>query len=462
MKVPGIYSFARGIIGLGLGFYFRRIERFHPERVPLDGPVLFTCNHPNSITDSFVIGAAVPRKVNFVGTVQLFQFKPLKWLLTNCGVIPINRLKDDPRAMRTVAETFEACYRVLERGEAVGIFPEGITHDDPQLKTVKTGAARMALELEHRHCGKLGLQVVPVGLSLSAKDKYRSDVLVNFGQPICAADFLPGYAEHKKECIQALSAQIERQIQSLILHIPELEQARTVEAIKRLYLDQLRVGSRTVSEPILPRAGELILSQNIAVAVEYFHRTQPERAAAFTQLLNLYEAWLARLKLSDESLATPPQKRKLAGLGFFWAALAILGTPIALYGLVHRIVPFMVVKWAVNRFASVNELKARVSATAIIAGLVCFGAFYGLCAWIFFLCFGAPAAVWYGLTLPVAGMISHYYFRELRRLAGGVHDVFVLLRSPAAARRLLALRARLIAEIESARAEVSPQIAPTP
>jgi 1-acyl-sn-glycerol-3-phosphate acyltransferase len=98
---------------------------------------LFASNHPNSLTDSLVIGASVPRKVNFVATVQLFSIKPLKWLLTRCGVIPINRLGDDPRAMRTVAETFEACYRVLERGEAVGIFPEAVTYDDSQLKETK-------------------------------------------------------------------------------------------------------------------------------------------------------------------------------------------------------------------------------------------------------------------------------------------------------------------------------------
>src|SRR5882757_4162127 len=239
MKVPGLYRFMRGIIGLALGFYFRRIERFHPERIPATGPVLFTCNHPNSLTDSFVVSAAVPRKVNFVATVQLFRFAPLKWLLTSCGVIPINRVKDDPRAMRTVADTFEACYQVLERGEAIGIFPEGITHDDPQLKTVKTGAARMALELEHRHDGKLGLQIVPIGLTLSAKDKYRSEVLVNFGEPIRAADFLPGYGTRKKECVLELNLRIEQSIQALMLHIPQLEQVRLVEAVKRLYLDRL-------------------------------------------------------------------------------------------------------------------------------------------------------------------------------------------------------------------------------
>src|SRR4030095_12317272 len=110
----------RWVIGLALGFYFQRIERFRQERVPLTGPVLFTSNHPNSLTDSFVIAASAGRPVHFVATVQLFRFAPLKWLLSRCGVIPINRLADDPKSMRSVADTFEACFRVLESGQAVG------------------------------------------------------------------------------------------------------------------------------------------------------------------------------------------------------------------------------------------------------------------------------------------------------------------------------------------------------
>ena len=97
-----IYNAMRRLLRLALGFYFRRIECFHPERVPVSGPVLLTSNHPNSLTDSFLIGPSVSRKVNFVATVQLFRFKPLKALLTRCGVIPINRVKDNPKAMRSV------------------------------------------------------------------------------------------------------------------------------------------------------------------------------------------------------------------------------------------------------------------------------------------------------------------------------------------------------------------------
>jgi glycerol-3-phosphate O-acyltransferase/dihydroxyacetone phosphate acyltransferase len=448
-----MYEVMRWIVRLALGFYFRRIERFHAERVPGAGPVLFTSNHPNSLTDSFVIGASVPRKVNFVATVQLFSLRPLRWLLTRCGVIPINRVRDDPRAMRTVADTFEACFRVLERGEAVGIFPEGVTYEDSQLKEVKSGAARMALELEHRHGGRLGLQVVPAGLTYSAKEIYRSDVLLNFGEPIRAADFLEGYGERRKECIHKLTAEIERRIQSLILHIPELEHARVVAGVKRLYLDRLRVGHSVVHEPVSPRAEELLLTQRIAEAVEQVYRAQPERVAAFAAKLDFYERSLRRLRIADEYLALFPEKRKLVGQSFAWAVMAVLGAPIALYGWLHRLIPFAVVKWAVGGFTQPGKRKAQTSTAAITAGVVVFGLFYGLCIVVFHSWFGWPASLWYALSLPVASLIAHYYLRELRRLAASVRNTIVLLRAPIAARRLLALRGELIAEIESARGE---------
>jgi 1-acyl-sn-glycerol-3-phosphate acyltransferase len=448
-----LYRVVGWILRIALGFYFRRIERFHLERVPQQGPALFVSNHPNSVTDAFVIGASVGRKVHFVATVQLFGLRPIKWLLERCGVIPINRVQDDPRAMRSVLQTFEACFRVLERGEAVAIFPEGITHDDPQLKTVKTGPARMALELEHRHGGGLGLVIVPVGLTFSAKEKYRSEVLVHFGESIRVADYLAGYPEQRRDAIQRLSAAIEQRLQGLILHIPELQRARVVAAVKRLYLQRLRLGNLIVEQPLPPHTEELVLTQAIADAVNYTFREHPDRVAAFVRKLDRYERWLQRLHLSDEDVERFTREGTWGWRGVSWAMLAVLGAPVALYGQVHRAVPVALVKWSVNRFASVQQFKARVSTTAILAGIVSFGLFYGALVWACRGLFGWPVAVGYGLSLPVAGLVAHSYVRELRRLATGLRNSALFIRLRLGTPRLLKLRCELIAEIESVRAE---------
>ena len=58
--------------------------------------------------------------------------EPVAYVAQVAGVPPeVNRaarrlqipIKDNPRAMKSVTDAFEACFRVLEIGEAVGIFP---------------------------------------------------------------------------------------------------------------------------------------------------------------------------------------------------------------------------------------------------------------------------------------------------------------------------------------------------
>jgi 1-acyl-sn-glycerol-3-phosphate acyltransferase len=447
----GLRTTAREFLRIVLGIYFSRIERFHVERVPLSGPVLFASNHPGSITDAFLVGVTVPRPVSFVGTVQLFRFKPIAWLLRACNIIPVNRVKDDPRAMRTVMETFEACYRVMEQGGAVGIFPEGITYNDAGMRPVKSGAARMALELENRHKGKLGLRIVPLGLTYSGKERYRSDVLVHFGEPLVVATFLDGYDSHRKERIHELSAEIERRIQALILHLPALEQARLLRSVTRLYLERLKVGGWVVTEATTPRAEELVLTQTIAGAIDHFSRTDPDRVKRFGLRLARYEKRLRRLGLEDEAVGQLSGNARGPIASAWQVTLTLAGLPVAIHGWLHRWLPALVVRWGVRRFTARGARKAQTPHVSMIMGLAVFGIAYALYVGVVHLTWGWPASLIYGLSLPVAGLYAHAYSERLRRLPLGMRTLVIRLRAPFVVGSLVRQRASLINEIEAAR-----------
>lgn len=442
-----------GLLRVMLRVYFGSIELFHLERVPPDGPVLFASNHPASVTDAFLIGTVIPRRVHFVATVQLFRVRPLAWLLRQCGIIPVNRLKDDPRGMRSVMDTFEKCFAVMERGGAVGIFPEGITYDDGQLKALKTGAARMALELEHRHGGQLGLRIVPVGITYAAKERYRSDVVLHFGEPIRVAVFLGPYEIRRKEAIHELTAAIEHGLQCLIVHLPRLEQARLVEGVKRLYLDRLKLGNRVVREPLAPRAEELVLTQAVVEAVRWGERAMPERLQALAGRLRRYERWRAQLKLPGERPEGFEGGGPRPGRWFVAVLLGILGAPVAVYGWAHRLLPAALVRWVAPRVTQPGARKAQTPHATMLTGAAVFGGFYAACIGLVGLRFGWRAALWYGLSLPPAGLLAHAYLRHVSRFAAGLRTMIILWRVPFAAGRLRRMHEELLAEIEAMRGE---------
>jgi glycerol-3-phosphate O-acyltransferase / dihydroxyacetone phosphate acyltransferase len=440
------------LIRLLLAFYFRRIERFHPGRVPRRGPVLFVSNHPGSITDAFIIGTSVSRRVHFVGTVQLFKLRPVAWLLRQCGVIPINRRQDDPKAMKTVAATFASCFEVLEAGGAIGIFPEGISYDDAALKEVKSGAARMALELEARHHGTLGLQIMPVGITYSAKDRYRSDVLLNFGHPIPAADYLAASEIDRKESIRRLSGVIEQRLRGLIVDLPTLEHLRIVESVRRLYLERLKLGNFIVTQPLPPRAEELVLTQAIGEALRYFERAAPDRLADFVGDLDRYERRLRQVGLTDEQIEAV-ERTSVVRRTFAGTVRLLLGAPVAVYGWLHRLLPTLLVDWAVRHFTRPEQRKAQTAHAAMLAGLIGFGGFYAACIAIVGVAWGWPIALAYAASLPIAGVIAHVYVRELQRQGREWRAAAVLLRVPIVKRNLVRRRDDLITQIAQFRGE---------
>ncbi len=111
--------------------------RLHdPERVPLEGPVIFAANHVGVI-DGPLLAIFSPRPVHALTKAEMFDHWFMGPFLRASGQIRLDRYETDPAAVKQ-------SLRVLEAGATVGVFPEG-TRGAGDLKRFHRGAAYLGL-----------------------------------------------------------------------------------------------------------------------------------------------------------------------------------------------------------------------------------------------------------------------------------------------------------------------------
>ncbi len=144
---PLVYWIVRAVFQPFFHVYFR-LNRIGREHIPKSGPLLLAANH-RSFLDPFVLGAMTRRPVYYVAKKELFESRLQAWFLNSLGAFPVDRGSSD-QEMLTTART------ILERGDAVLIFPEGTRIRPGGLGTPKRGVGRLALET--------GAPVVPLAV----------------------------------------------------------------------------------------------------------------------------------------------------------------------------------------------------------------------------------------------------------------------------------------------------------
>ncbi len=200
------------------------------ERVPRTGPVLLVANHPNSLMDPALVAAVAGRPVRFLAKAPLFTDPLVGFLVRGSGALPVYRKHDGVEGSND--DTFRAVDAALAAGAAVALFPEGMSHSEPSMAPLKTGAARIALG----GAALLGgaLPIIPVGLVFRRKDRFRSEALAVVGQPVEWADLaLRGVADH--EAVRALTERIEGALHAVTLNLERWEDAPLVETAEAVY-----------------------------------------------------------------------------------------------------------------------------------------------------------------------------------------------------------------------------------
>lgn len=421
------------------------------EDLPAKGPVLFVPNHTNALVDPLVLLICLRRRLTITAKNVLARNPLLGLLMKGLGVVTFHRRSDagkgaDPRKN---LDSLKQCRDVLTEGGALCIFPEGISHSDPKLRPFHVGAARIALDFVREDGNPGGLQLVPVGLLYTEKDQFRSGVWLRFGSPIDAAEWLN---VHPEANAAELSAELCRRVEELTLNY----ETRRESLILNYAADVVATGG-AMPPPLNWESGPVAERFRLLARLQAGYRTlreaDPEPVDELADRVRRYRSELKRCGLEPGEVYLPLHVGRSLLFLVRELELVIVGAPLALFGTVNYIVPYLIVKRVAQ---ALSTDKDHWASNVVYPSFVVFPAF----------CFVQLAAAWlllpalwaalYSIALPYTG----YYALLYRDRIGGAYRrtrTFIrFLRDRTEQERLATEGRTLLAQIRALAARLSP------
>ncbi|RHZ59343.1 hypothetical protein Glove_364g45 [Diversispora epigaea] len=185
------------------------------------------------------------------------------------------------------SSVYQVVFERLNNGHCIGIFPEGGSHDRPEILPLKAGVTIMALGAVAAN-PQLDVKIVPCGLNYFQAHSFRSKAVIEFGSPISISpELVEKYKEggsSKREACSKLLEIIYNGLRAVTVNTPDYETLMFIQAGRRLYRPAHRK---------LPISQIVELNRRFIAGYEYFKddsRVQEMRkqVIAYNKLLNYY------------------------------------------------------------------------------------------------------------------------------------------------------------------------------
>jgi len=342
-----IYLFLRVLVWVSVRVFYRRRLVLGRQYFRFDGPAIVIINHPSTLMDVLNSAVEIRQEMFFLANYGLFKHPLSNWLLTRLFCIPVKRKEDVADGEnRNNDEAFEASYRHLEKGGVLFIAVEGVSWMNRFVRPLKTGAARIALGAEARNGWNLDVKIVPIGLSYSAPHLFRSEVVVQAGEPVSARDWSESWPKNPNEAAKDLTQHLEDSLKSLSIHTHD-----------------------EAGEAFITRLEEVLQNENPLPQKAAFGRSQllTQTALGNAELREKTEAYFSLLEkhgLSDKGICDVRRAKSAARL----AGLA-LGSPLYVATYLFWFLPCYL-PWLLNKKAN---LYIGYSATVkVVVGMLTF------------------------------------------------------------------------------------------
>lgn len=404
-----------------LRVFYKRIELVGLERIP-NAPVIFAVNHPNSLLDPLFVLCFAPRRISFLGKAPLFHWPVIGWVARAIDSIPVYRKQDDTPG--TNVETFRRSREILRGGGSIAIFPEGTTHSDPQLRELKTGAARIALGARLDE-----LYVMPAGIYYTAKQVFRSEALVVFGDAIR----VPPADEDVREEVEALTAAIDAGLDAVTLQADSHAALELISRAQDIF----------TADEKQPLAEELELRRRFVDGYRYLRTNDPARLEKLASAITQFAAELRRAGLDPHELKPRIEVARVMRI--------VVLLPLALIGTILNYPAYRLAGFLAKRISrGEDELIATIK---VISSFALFPlTWIGIAAYASR--FGLAVAIATLILMPVLAYIALRVSEDLDDVIGDLRGLFAS--RDALVRQREAIRGEILAIAE----ELSPPAPP--
>ena len=430
-----IRAAATAVSRIVLRVFYRRVEASGLERIPAAGPTILVLNHPNGLMDPLLLLCLSPRPVSFLAKSPLFTMPFVSLFVKAFGSIPVYRPQDADADVRRNRETFAKARELLKLGGVLALFPEGVSHDEPRLMPLKSGAARIALGA----ASEGPVTVVPAGLTYEARDIFRSGALLRAAEPFTVEPIpLDEKGEPPRTAVKALTERLRAALEGATLQADDIRTLRLAafaESLVTAGTDVETLESRVaVRRLLLDRAALL-------------RKLEPGRLAALEARLEDFSRVLPDSGLSPSDLDSSSVRAELAASALTAILVALFLAPPALLGVLAH----------APAYNLIGPLAARLSRgnTDIVATIKVLGAFlFFPLTWIALgtaagLAWGLFLGLLVGFALPPLGYLALLLLQRWERTRAAVRALVLSVFRRRALSRLRVERTALVAEMQS-------------
>jgi len=436
-----LYPVLKVLMRTTVKVYYKNIYIRNLDKVPTDKPLILTSNHPSAFMDAIVLSVFMKQELHYLVRSDVFNTPFKRWILGQLNQIPIYRIQEGADQLHRNKETFERCNKILNDNKTILIFSEGICVQEKRLRKLKKGTARIAFSAETGSFGNLGLLITPVGINYSQPSRFRSDLVIDFGDPFPVSNYFPLYQQDPAKGVNALTRKIETELEKqlvIVKHpINDYFFEELIDLYKTYHLTKLNK---------LTEEDDYQETRKIAAALNNTYDADPEKIDILKARVTDYKLNLDKLNLRDNLFLKPANIRNPLFSALLNCLILAVTFPFLLFGLLGNYLPYKLPYRLTKKIVKHIEFFASVN---LASGTFMFLIYYLILVFVFA---QFSPSTWLTLvfivSLPYSGFYSLFYYRKFRKTIG-LFNLYNLHKSdPVKYKKLFAQREQLFNNIE--------------